>query len=359
MNLLKKFRVKAGMTQTGLAEKVGVTQPNYQRWEAGNAPIPDEKLKKLAKVLKTTPETLLGRYAPIDAAFYDDTAPEDLQYYGEVAIHFKGVGEPLLLSISEEVHGDLFRELQEGHKFITAKSLANQTVVIRTAAISDLYFSSEAYDDFGPEHGTYKHIQLQLPDPRDWEIVEALDCDGDVDEFDPAAVERIEKMLEITTDEEFKRLVDEGRIKAEDVEKARAKENAAVDRIFKLARDVVYQLSSGRKRHISVYDDEDVYNAFWEMVGNYDDGDRIIVFQAEGYHRTAFINKNALDYVSIPTHKYEAGELEASAKEIEFFGDDGHEPSKGKSKGRRKKSENVVDIAAHRPNKPQTTETDR
>jgi transcriptional regulator with XRE-family HTH domain len=345
MNLLKKIRVKAGMTQARLAAAVGVTQPNYQRWEAGNAPIPDEKLKKLAKVLKTAPETLRGRYAPISAAFYDDTAPKHLQYYGEVAVHFKGEGKPLLLSISEEGHSGLFQELQRGHKFVTVKSLANQTVVIRTAAISDLYFSSEAYDDFGPEHGTYEHISLQLPDPRDWEIIESLETGGALDgEFDPAAVERVEKILETTTDEEFRQFVDEGRIKLEDVEKARAKEKAAVDRIFELASNVVYQLTTGQKRHIGAYDDEDVYGAFWQIVesDDDDDDDSIIVFQAEGYHRTAFINKNALDYVSIPTHKYEAGELESSAEEIEFFGDDDSEPPKEKLRVRNRKGENVV-----------------
>jgi transcriptional regulator with XRE-family HTH domain len=47
---LKQFRVQAGMTQAKLARKVGVTQPNYQRWESGSAPVPEEKLKKLAKV---------------------------------------------------------------------------------------------------------------------------------------------------------------------------------------------------------------------------------------------------------------------------------------------------------------------
>jgi hypothetical protein len=291
-------------------------------------------------------------YAPVSAAFYDDTAPEHLQYYGEMAVHFKGGGGPLLLSISEEVHSGLFRELQSGHKFVTAKSLANQTVVIRIAAISDLYFSSEAYDDFGPEHGTYEHVSLQLPDPRDWEIIESLESMGDVlnEKFDPAAVQRIERVLETTTDEEFRRLVNEGHINSEDVEKARAKESAAANRVFELARNVVYQLSTGQKRHISVYDDADVYGGFWEMVENFDDDDddHIIVFQAEGYHRTAFINKNALDYISIPTHKYEAGELESNEEEIEFFGDDDRRPPKSKSEGRRKKDENVLAMSDHR-----------
>jgi len=143
------------MTQAKLAKKVGVTQPNYHRWESGSAPIPGEQLKKLAKVLKTSPEALLGRHPPKEARFYDNSAGDDLNYYGEVAIHFCGGGAPLLLSISEEAFSSLHHDLQLNHAFVTVKSLANQTVAIRTKAIADLYFSSEAYDTYGPEHDTY------------------------------------------------------------------------------------------------------------------------------------------------------------------------------------------------------------
>src|SRR5438874_9377146 len=89
---LKQFRVRAGMTQAKLAKKIGVTQPNYQRWESGSAPVPDDKLKKLAKVLETSPEAILGRHPPIEARIYDDSAGDHLDYYGEVAIHFCGGG---------------------------------------------------------------------------------------------------------------------------------------------------------------------------------------------------------------------------------------------------------------------------
>jgi transcriptional regulator with XRE-family HTH domain len=92
---LKQFRVAAGMTQAKVAAAVGVTQPNYHRWEVGTAPIPEAKLKKLAKVLKANPEALLGRHPPIRASLYDDSVSGDLSYYGEVAIHFCGGGEPL------------------------------------------------------------------------------------------------------------------------------------------------------------------------------------------------------------------------------------------------------------------------
>jgi transcriptional regulator with XRE-family HTH domain len=183
-NQLKKFRVEAGLTQVEVAQAVGVTQPNYYRWEAGQAPIPETQLNKLAKVFKTTRDHLLGRHPPIEAAFYDESAPDELQYYGEVTIHFVGGGEPLLLSISEDAYSRLYRDLQRNLKFVAVQSLSNQTVIVRSKATSDLFFSSEAYDDFGPsEHreiylNQYKR-SLQLPDPRDWDIIENLCHDLD------------------------------------------------------------------------------------------------------------------------------------------------------------------------------------
>src|SRR5262249_29411701 len=156
MNKLKKFRVAADKTQAEVAKVVGVSQPNYHRWEAGQAQIPDGQLKKLAKALKTTPEALLGRHPPMEAHIYDDERP-DLSYYGDVAIHFPCGGKPLVLAISETEYRSLHRKLQGDTPFVSVQSLANQTVAMRIKAISDLYFSSEAYDDFGPEHDTYEH----------------------------------------------------------------------------------------------------------------------------------------------------------------------------------------------------------
>jgi transcriptional regulator with XRE-family HTH domain len=315
---LKQFRVRAGLTQAKLAKKVGVTQPNYQRWESGSAPVPEEKLKRLAKVLETTPEALLGRHPPIEARFYDDSAGDHLNYYGEVAIHFRGGGAPLLLSISEETFSNLHHNLQVNREFVTVRSFANQTVAIRLKAISDLYFSSEAYDDFGPEHDTYEHTALQMPDSRDWEIVESFAHDVGLEDFDPADVQRVQKMIMIT-DEQYAELVADGRIKPEDLEKEQSKNQETTDRIFKLASLATYQLSTGLRRDVHVDSDEDLYNAFYELT-EFDGGeppDGMILLQAEGSHRIVCINKGALDYVSIPTHKYEAGSIEAAADAME------------------------------------------
>lgn len=316
---LKQLRVDAGMTQTEIATAVGVTQPNYQRWESGSAPIPDAKLKKLAKVLETTAEAILGRYPPIEIAFYDDSAREEVSYYGEVAVHFLGGGEPLLLSISESAFSRLHRELQGDSAFLTIESLANQTVVFRAKAIADVYFSSEAYDDYGPEHGTYaNHLDFLLPDDRDWEIVECISDDFGLEDFDPADVERVRDMIMIT-DEQYEKLVAAGHIKAEELEAERANNEARAEQIFSAARTVTYQLSTGQRRSVFIYDADNLYNAFYSLIDFGDDisAEDMVLLNAEGRHRVVFINKAGFDYVSIPTHQYNKGRIEAEASEID------------------------------------------
>jgi transcriptional regulator with XRE-family HTH domain len=317
---LKQFRVAAGMTQAKVAAAVGVTQPNYHRWEAGAAPVPEAKLKKLAKVLRANPEALLGRHAPIRASLYDRSVSDDLSYYGEVAVHFRESGAPLLLSISEDAFTRLHRDLQRDAAFVTVQSLANQTVLIRTKAVSDLYFSSEAHDYYGPEHDTYTdHIDTQIPDPRDWEIIECL-ADDDIGEgYDPVDIERVRNMIMIT-DEQYEKLIADGQIKAEDLESERAKNQAETDRIMDAATKVTYQFSiDGKKRSVSVYNSEDLFDAFYELI-DFDGGispEGMIRWEAEGRHRIIFINKEALDYVAIPTHKFEEGRVERTAEALE------------------------------------------
>lgn len=314
-NKLKQLRVSIGMTQAKIAQKTGVSQPNYQRWETGAAPIPADKLKKLAKALKTTPETILGKHPPIEAGFYDDSVGEDLNYYGEVSIHFHGSGAPLLLSISEGAFSRLHQDLQGESEFVTVESLANQTVVIRTKAIADLYFSSEACDDYGPEHETYKdHLEIQMPDPRDWEIVEALHC-GDTEEFDEKDVKRVQKRIMIT-DEQYEKLVADGLIKPEDLDMEREKNKAETDMIFDMAIMTTYQLSTGQKRKIYIDQEDELFKAFYTLTdfGGDDVTDNLIHIAAEGRERIIFLNKSQIDYIVIPSHRYLQGRTELDAE---------------------------------------------
>lgn len=305
------------MTQAALAKKLGVTQPSYHRWETGSAPIPDGKLKKLATILDTSPEALLGKHDPIEPRFHDDAA-DHLKYYGEVAIHFTGGGKPLLLSISEQAFSDLHRDLQLNLEFVSVKSLANQTVAIRTQAVSDLYFSSDAYDTFGPEHAYTDYVPLLLPDSRDWKIVEALEHEIGIEEFDDADVQRVRKMIMIA-DDQHPLLVSQSHIKAEDSEQKKRKNEEKVARIFKAASTTTYQLSTGQQRDVSLASEEDLYHAFCGLV-EFDESvplGEMILLTVEGAHRVIFICKDALDFVSIPSHLYEAGSAEALAVELD------------------------------------------
>ena len=337
--LLQLIRVAAGITQATVASTVGVSQPNYQRWESGSAPIPDDKLRKLAQALKTTPEALLGRHPPIEAGFYDDSVGEDLNYYGEVSVHFCGGGPPLLLSISDGAFRRLHRDLQRDTPFVTVESLANQTVVMRTKAIADLYFSSEAYDDYGPEHDTYaNHASIQMPDERDWEIVEALQDGYGLDDFDPADVQRVSERI-LITEEQYDKLVAEGLIKPEDLESEREKNQRETNSIFELATQTTYQLSTGQRRSVCV-GSEDLFNALYELT-DFDGGepaDDMIRIPAEGWHRTIFINKSALDYVVIPTHRYNESRTEANAEDLDALeAAKKSAPKKAKTKARARK----------------------
>jgi transcriptional regulator with XRE-family HTH domain len=326
-NRLKQYRVDKGLTQTKLAKQVGVSQPNYQRWESGYAEIPEEKLKKLAFALKATPEQLLGRHPAIEAGFYNDEVGAELNYYGEVSIHFAGGGQPLVLSISDAAFSALHRELQSERSYVWVKSLCNQTVLIRTKAIADLYLASEASDTFGPEHhdedsGYYKnHFSRQIPDNRDWEIVEDLQH-GDVDGYAPEDVERVQKMIMIT-DEQYKELVADGRIKPEDLEAEKEKNRKRTETYFSYANLTHYQLSTGKRREVWLYDSE-LCSAFWDFAEDLD-GEMttdLIRIEYENQDQYIFLNKHAFDYVMMPTHKFEAGQIDQAAEEIDALGDD-------------------------------------
>lgn len=322
---LKQYRVKAGLTQTELARAVGVSQPNYQRWESGAALIPEDKLNKLSEALQVDRNTLTGRHPPIEAHFYDTSAGEDLNYYGEVTVHFRSGGKPLLLSISDGAFTRLHTDLQYNPAFVSVESLSNQTVIIRTQAIADLYFSSEAYDDFGPEHEVYEgYMVVQMPDPRDWEIVEALEYDDEdsLAEFSPEDVTRVSERIMIT-DDQYEQLVADGQIKQEDLENEKAINQQETNRIFELATQMKYQLSSGQQRTVGTMDARSLFEAFdlfTEVDTASEIAENLIYLPIEGPHRIAFINPKALDYVVLPTHRFEQGRVEVNAEILDELG---------------------------------------
>jgi hypothetical protein len=195
-------------------------------------------------------------------------------------------------------------------------------VAIRQKAISEFYFSSEAYDTYGPDHDDYKLITpIQMPDTRDWAIVEALrheevaggDCRSD---FAKEDVERVQRQIMIT-DQQFEELVAEGAIKPEDLATEKAARAADTDEILALAHTVTVQFSTGKRREIDYVDCnlfeciEPLIDIHYPYGAKDDDEPNMIRLPYEGYHRTAFFNPDVLDYISFPTHKVEEDETES------------------------------------------------
>ena len=58
---IKKARLDAGLTQLEVAEKLGVSQAQYARWENGGRNPKDETVEKLAEIFGVATDTLKGR----------------------------------------------------------------------------------------------------------------------------------------------------------------------------------------------------------------------------------------------------------------------------------------------------------
>lgn len=210
--------------------------------------------------------------------------------------------------------------MQSDKRFLVIKDLGNRTVAIRQKAISEFYFSSEAYDTYGPDHARYKlATPIQMPDTRDWLIVEALrdeeisDDDHTLD-FAKEDVERVRRQIMIT-DDQFDELVAKGVIKPEDLEIEKAARAAETDEIMGLAHTVTIQFSTGKRREFA-YVDCNLFECIEPLIdAHYPYGGAnepsMVRLPYEGYHRTVFFNADILDYISFPTHKIEEGEVES------------------------------------------------
>ena len=63
---LKSLRLQAKLTQTEVADKVGVSQPQYARWEAGKRKPSTETLEKFANFFGVTMDYLAGNDEELD-----------------------------------------------------------------------------------------------------------------------------------------------------------------------------------------------------------------------------------------------------------------------------------------------------
>lgn len=313
-SFLRKHRLSAGMTQAEVAQALGVSQPNYQRWESGNAPIPATKQKKLARTLNTTVEALLGQPIPFDLLGVDQDVPDERTYFGEVAFRF--ASSSILLPISEATRIDLLRQLQYTSAFIITESLDNRFAFIRRDAINDVFFSSEEYDEYGPDTPYEDYLDVR-PDDDFWKIVEFSEClDFLEDEFDAEQIQNAMSQYQLT-DVELDALVAKGNVAAGNRATVRKEANSLSERLFNRATTICWQFSSGLARHESTGENKELYENLSRIELDPDDLDTLIYLPLEGYHRTVMINKKSLDFIVVPKHKYLDGKIELAAEELD------------------------------------------
>jgi transcriptional regulator with XRE-family HTH domain len=305
LSKLKKIRLLANFSQQEVAKKLGISQPTYQRWESGTSQIPPSKLGKLAKVLGVTVAEMEGAPPPFDYLGYDRDFEDDRRYFGEVAFHFVG-GSSLLLPISIAQRDSLVQQLENSTRFPIVSSLDNRTVVVHTKAVSDVFFSSEAYDDFGPEHDSYEHGPGIYPDDDFWEIVEHLELPERLDEFPVHRVKEVLAKVELT-DEELDKLIWDGTVPSEDRSEVRHKADALTSQFGDFATYVFWQLKNGKTRTAYIEDDYDIYAMATAL--NMLDAEEtdILHIAAEGYHRTVFVNPDSINYLTCPSHRFNRG----------------------------------------------------
>jgi len=301
---LKRFRVEASLTQADVAKQLGVSQPTYQRWESGVQTVPDEKLPHLAEILSVPVAVLTGRHSPITLRVYDDTAPH-LSYFGEAVFHFTGGGDPLLLRITDSAANKLADDLNlDASPFIVIRSLSNQLVAIRREAIADAYLQGEACDEFGPEHDSYEVPPVMLPDPRDWRIIESLDFDDDAGDFDEEDVKRVKRVLNVPWTDPVDDRLTLGSLSARNVDEETVAK--AWEMAIRLATQCTYQLSKGKRRSFPVDGEKALFEAFRIIFSSWcetvDEGD--IFFHDPREPRLIYVRGNAIDYVTVPYHKW-------------------------------------------------------
>jgi len=314
LSALKKVRLARMMTQNAVAEAMGISQPNYQRWESGAASIPKSKQAKLAKILNSTVDEILGNPRPFDNLGIHDEITDENTYFGEIAFHFRS-GKGLLFPITEAERSRLYYRLNGKGDFIAVESLDNRIAFIRRASIQDVYILSEAFDTFGPEK--YKDwLGLDRIEDEEWLVIENIECLEHV--TDLISEEKVKNYVKkiLLTEEELDALIEQDHIKKEDREKVQRDASKQLKKLYARATEIQWQFANGKIRREPMFDDRKLYEAFSCLEIDPENADEIIYVPTEGYHRSIFINTSELDYIFIPAHKFNYGRLESLEEEL-------------------------------------------
>ena len=312
---IKHIRLQSGKTQAEVADTLGISQSTYKRWESGAKPPSSETLEILANVFDTTVAVLLGHESSFDMT--GETGRDKAHtYYGCVAIHFQGPGKPLLLPISQETHELALQSLQTEAAFLRIWSLDNRAVFIRRDAIADIYFTSDAHSTYGPDRMMYDPGVGVHADFEFWQLVDELQSnEADIERDFPQDANPEWKKLLAPPSVDTEAIVSAGIFSRENANVMLRCAQEMTDQFFELATTMYWQMG-GVNRQERLGSDADIYSSFiylegasaQEVMGT------ALSIDTDGWHRTININPKALDYISVPLHRFmdqERKELEA------------------------------------------------
>ena len=119
--LLKQCRKQQGMSQAELASKLGVTQQAVGKWESGKSSPDPTTVARIAEILSTTADFLLGLYRPVASS----NTPEE-RFFGNYA-------ESLIPVIGtvKAGYGALAFEEDYGQEYARVKDPSNYFYLVR------------------------------------------------------------------------------------------------------------------------------------------------------------------------------------------------------------------------------------
>ncbi len=311
-SLLKKYRLKAKLTQSDISKFLGVTKSEYRYWESGKKMPQNNQLSELADILGIGVEALTQSCDYYEGLTFDRTSSDKDSYYGEVAIHFQGDNSPILLPITISSFHKILDKMDDKDQFLEVISIDNRSALINKSMVTDIFLSDDAYDDYGPE--VYSDMICIVTSDSYWDIVEHNE---DIEYLEKNySPKQFNEVLESLYPDEQKLLqslereVEDGLLNLEEIEKqlnilrdeTSNKCSALIDR----ATYIDWQHTTGKTRSQYVSEDEDIFKVFSEFKEQNNSVD-IVQIECEGSYRHIIINPNKLNYIVVPTHRFNKG----------------------------------------------------
>lgn len=300
LSTLKKFRVKAFLTQDYVAQEMKVAQSTYQRWETQKTPIPKSKLKQLAEVLGVTTAELSGQPRPFDLFGVDDSIDAERKYYGEIAIHLAS-GKNLLAPISLGMANRVFSQAQAGGTSLLIETLDNSLIYLAKQHVIDIFVTADSAPVYGPETYT-EHLGVH-PDENMWHVLgnHNLQSDDVIEYVGESVYAQIQAGLDVSLKPEAEQ------------ESLKFKLEKLRDR----ASTTTLYYSSGKQRHMHDLAAQTLMSAFYELDTGIEITSDFIVIEDDGLEAHVLVNVRNIECITLPLHQFEYGKYLSNKDEID------------------------------------------